>query len=88
MTFPEAVANELTRARRGHRDIRSMHEGYAVILEEVRELERAVFHRSSPVGEIAAELVQVAAMCQRFAEDLELLDVIAAGENMTELAKP
>ena len=39
----ESVGRELNRAYDDHGNYRSAHEGYAVILEEVRELEREVF---------------------------------------------
>jgi hypothetical protein len=76
MTFAQLVARELLLARERHDPINSAHEGYAVILEEVDELwdecrrKRAARSRQSMLD----ELVQIAAMAQRTAEDLELLE--------------
>lgn len=75
--FAAAVRHELFVARRQHRGIHSLHEGYAVILEEVRKLEREVFDRTKPTHRIIKELIQVGAMCQRFAEDLNLHQEVA-----------
>jgi len=73
-TFPELVATELARARKLFpRRQASMHEGYAVMLEEVDELWESIrcdFTRRA----ILTEAVQVAAMAQRLAEDAGLLD--------------
>lgn len=59
------VSDELNEAERKFPTFHSYHEGYAVILEEVRELEAEVFkNRSSWNDEaIKKEVVQVAAMC-------------------------
>jgi vacuolar-type H+-ATPase catalytic subunit A/Vma1 len=76
MTFPEAVALELQTARRSHAPLNSAHEAYAVILEELdefwEEVRRKRSERSSP--RMASELIQIAAMAQRAAEDLKLMD--------------
>lgn len=72
MTFQELVAMEITKARKKHRGINSRHEGVAVILEEFEEFKESVF-RDRPAGEVLKELVQVAAMCQRMAEDVPAL---------------
>ena len=71
--FPTLVKNELERARGKHPGTQhSLHEGYAVILEEVDEFWDIVkSQRPDPVDAIE-ELVQIAAMCQRTAEDLLL----------------
>jgi hypothetical protein len=71
-TFPEMVVDELSSARAGHAPINSLHEGYAVILEEMDELWEEVRKKQSqrePL-EILAELVQIGAMAQRVAEDV------------------
>jgi hypothetical protein len=75
VNFTEHQAAELARARAQHNSIRSRHEGYAVILEEVRELEAIVFRRAENITAAAMleELVQIAAMAQRMAEDLRLV---------------
>lgn len=69
--FENRVALELTRARQKHSTpIHSPHEGYAVLLEEVREVEKEVFWGDRKG--LRDELVQVAAMAQRMAEDCKL----------------
>jgi vacuolar-type H+-ATPase catalytic subunit A/Vma1 len=76
MTFPEAVALELKTARRAHAPLNSAHEAYALILEELdefwEEVRRKQPERSSQ--RMASELIQIAAMAQRAAEDLTLID--------------
>lgn len=71
------VSNELLRATQMHGPMVSAHEGYAVILEEVRELEREVFvKRQSRSREIMrSEATQLAAMAIRF-----LIDVVEDDE--------
>lgn len=75
MDFERLIEEELARARAAYPRINSLHEGYAVILEEVRELETEVFkkpfHRDPQ--KVLMELVQIAAMCIRTAEDCHLL---------------
>lgn len=73
--FPDRVAAELARARyKHHPKLNSAHEAYAVILEEVAEFwdEVRCDRHKHPAGRtlIVDELVQVAAMCQRAAEDV------------------
>jgi len=74
-SFAEMVARELAKARAGHTPINSLHEGYAVIAEELDELWGQVRMRgggrSAPA--MLAELVQIGAMAQRCAEDLRML---------------
>lgn len=71
-SFPELVAEELRQARAANPPFHNLHEGYAVILEEVDELwdeikkKRAVRSRSN----LMEEVVQIAAMCQRLYEDV------------------
>ena len=74
--FAHLVRKELKRARTlGHGKMASLHEGYAVILEEVDELwdecRKKKAERSS--ADILTELIQISAMCQRTAEDLGLI---------------
>ena len=64
------VAEELGRAIQAHGPIRSAHEGYAVVLEEVRELEREVFCRERRAEALRAEAIQVAAMAVRLVADV------------------
>ena len=75
MTFEELVRAELNRAQESFAPINSLHEGYAVILEEVRELETQVFKKpkNRNANAMLKELVQIAAMCQRTAEDCGLV---------------
>lgn len=62
------VSKELDRALRKFKRFNSAHEGYAVILEEVRELEREVFKKQKKRknGKMRQEAIQIAAMAQRF----------------------
>lgn len=71
MTFLEEVAEELKVARTKHTPIASLHEGYAVILEEMDEFKEEVWKRLSKRDRenMWLELKQIAAMCARTAED-------------------
>lgn len=73
MDFASLVSAELRRARNGHKPINSLHEGFAVLYEEVDELWDEV--RKKPDdrnrGQVLAELIQIAAMARRIAEDLD-----------------
>lgn len=71
--FARRQREELAEARRKHPDpVLSLHEGYAILAEEVDELwdlvRQRTQHRSGAA--VLEELVQVAAMAQRIAEDL------------------
>jgi NTP pyrophosphatase (non-canonical NTP hydrolase) len=71
-TFPKMVAEELARARTLHpKKINSPHEGYAVLLEELEEVWEEIKKKRSERSyeHLLDELVQVAAMAQRVAED-------------------
>ncbi len=72
--FPGMVERELCRARQKHADMQSPHEAYAVILEELDEFWTMVktddHHYSDGQERMVKELVQIAAMAQRAAEDL------------------
>jgi hypothetical protein len=72
--FAALVASELAAARKGHGPINSLHEGFAVLLEEVDEFKEEVWKKRSKrnLRKALAELVQVAAMAQRCAEDVLL----------------
>lgn len=59
------------------KNFNSTHEGYAVILEEVRELEHEVFFGAKMQAtegmhkqRMREECVQIAAMCARFIQEL------------------
>jgi hypothetical protein len=70
--FADDVAHELARARAKHpTPIRSRHEGYGVLAEELREVESDVF-TNQLADHLRMELIHVAAMAQRFADDLKL----------------
>ena len=65
------VQTELKRIRDLYRPIHSTHEGYALLLEKFRELEREVFSKppSWDVVGIREECIQVAAMSIRIILD-------------------
>lgn len=70
--FALHVACEIQRARAKHKPINSAHEGYAVILEELDEFWDEV-KKSRELRDkrrMYDELVQIAAMAQRTAEDV------------------
>ena len=69
--FGERLDAEIERAREKHPPINSLHEGYAVILEEMEEFWKEVRKQKSDRDTqlIIKELVQIAAMCRRTAED-------------------
>lgn len=66
------VAQELENARSKFPDIASLHEGYAIILEETDELWEQIRLKANKRDHDAMrkELVQIAAMAMRTAEDL------------------
>lgn len=72
--FFELVRGEHSRAVNNHVSLHSLHEGYAVILEELDELWDQVRKRDGDRDNAAilAELVQIAAMAARTAIDLDL----------------
>lgn len=69
--FFEAAERELQRACEKHPPLHSLHEAYAVILEEVDELKAEVWKQTHArdLQALHAELVQIAAMCARTAQD-------------------
>ncbi len=73
--FPSLVQKELTSARQKNPPMHSLHEAFAILLEEVDELKAEVWLRPHLRNRKAllTELVQVAAMAQRAAEDLGLV---------------
>lgn len=73
--FAMLVAAELSAAREKHPGKQhSLHEGYAVLLEEVDEFWDEVKKKSSErsPSAILVELIQISAMAQRTAEDVVL----------------
>ncbi len=71
--FPLLVSRELRHARIAHPPISTRHEGIAVIEEEFLELRGLVYQKHPVAAEVVREAVQIAAMCQRFVEDLGLV---------------
>jgi hypothetical protein len=73
--FLKLVEEELTKARGQHAPLNSAHEAYAVILEELDEFKAEVWKKRAlrDRANMLKELVQVAAMCARTAEDIGLL---------------
>lgn len=69
--FALEVQAELARVRIEHQPLHSFHEGLAVILEELEEFKAEVFKKSAKRdhANMYRELVQIAAMAQRTAED-------------------
>jgi len=64
----EPIINELDRAYAKHgRAPWTRHQAYAIILEELDEVWEAIKH-DAPDEKLKEEVVQVAAMCQRFLE--------------------
>lgn len=80
-TFLKKVIDEYNRASELYPKFHSYHEGYAVLLEELDELWEQVKYTKFTNGysePMEKELVQVTAMCLRFAEllgyDIEGID--------------
>ena len=75
--FSDDVRTELESARRNHPPINSIHEGYAIILEELDELWEQARKKTSErdLQNIYRECVQIAAMAQRTAEDILCIPV-------------
>jgi hypothetical protein len=74
--FLHQVAFEVQRARNKHAPMNSLHEGYAVLLEEVDEFWAMVKMQTKDrdPAEMLTELIQIAAMAERIAEDCGLID--------------
>lgn len=68
------VEDELSRARATHNNMRSAHEAYSVILEELDEFWEEVRRKRDLRSKHAMrrELIQTAAMCVRAISDLAL----------------
>lgn len=69
------VAAEVQRARAKHPQMNSIHEAYAVILEELDEFWDEVKKKSPDRKALSMELNQVAAMCIRARVDCALMDI-------------
>jgi hypothetical protein len=74
--FLHQVALEIMQARSKHAPMNSLHEGYAVLLEEVEEFWEMVKMQTKDrdPAEMLTELIQIAAMAERIAEDCKLID--------------
>jgi len=74
MNFNKLVVEELKRARKMHGPVNSIHEGYAVILEELDEVWDEVKKKTKErnLEHLFKELIQVSAMAQKMAEDVVL----------------
>lgn len=70
--FLQMVDDELRRARSNFPNMRSVHEGFALIDEEHLELREEAYskHGQRSVKRLTEELVQIAAMCNRLYDDL------------------
>lgn len=68
----DAIADEVSRAEAKHAPMNSLHEGYAVLLEEVDELWDEVKKQTAARNReaIRKECVQVAAMAVRLIRDV------------------
>lgn len=74
LTFAELVANEVRRALAEHpAPFHSLHEGYAVALEEFDELWDEIRKKVVNRPAVLCEAVQAAAMLQRMAEETGLI---------------
>lgn len=74
--FFSMLAEEIEGALAQHGPMHSLHEGYAVILEELDEVKEEVWKKPSKrdLKATLLELVQTAAMCVRTAVDCGLLN--------------
>ncbi len=71
MSFPTMVETGLETARRKHpQSLITLHDGLGVILEEFEEFKAEVFKRHTSKEKLLSELISLAAMCQRMAEDV------------------
>jgi hypothetical protein len=72
INFPEAVARQVERARLMHEwpQNPSPHHAYGVIAEEFRELETELFKKSIDPVATLKELLDLAAVVQRAAEEM------------------
>ena len=72
MNFNNLVMEELKRARKMHGPVNSIHEGYAIILEELDEVWDEVKKKTKErdLDNLFKELIQVSAMAQKMAEDV------------------
>jgi len=69
-SYTKFVENTLSEARKTHAPIKSHLEGFAIIYEEFKEFEAEVLKKNIDKTALFLELTSIAAMCQRFAEDV------------------
>lgn len=67
--FRDAVRAEVKLAQENHAPQTSLHEGLSVLWEEFEEVKQEVFKKHPDREALRKELVQVAAMAERMAED-------------------
>jgi hypothetical protein len=71
MSFRRLTKKAIAANRARHKPIASPHEGLALLLEEVTELQTEVFRREHKgKHRLLNELTQIAAICEIMAEDL------------------
>lgn len=75
MTFAELVRDEVAWAREKYKPMASLHEGFAILQEEVEELWDEIKKKPSKrdKANLLHEAIQVGAMVQRLAEDCGLV---------------
>lgn len=69
-TLLQRTSGEMNRAMAKHGAYHSHHEAYGVMLEEVDEVWHEVKQQRPHISELRAELIQVAAVALRWAEEL------------------
>ena len=72
--FWDMAQAELERAWKMHGNIKSCHEALGLIEEEFDEFRREVFRKQHNRKEMLNELIQIAAMCAKAAQDLSCMD--------------
>lgn len=72
--FPRAVKSELIRAYTINGHVKSLHEGYALILEELDEAWEEIKKKpkNRDMKNLLLEFVQIGSMAQKIAEDMIL----------------
>jgi len=70
--FFDKVKEETETVRKLHPRVINLHEGFAILLEEVEEFKAEVWKKESKrdLHNAYKELVQIASICNRIAEDL------------------
>lgn len=71
--FSDLVLAELARARAAYGPISTIHEAFGLIYEQLDQFTDLLKLKRRDAHRLLHELVQIAAMCQRSAEDLCLL---------------